>query len=80
MTSICVNAKMPDEVDRQVAFLGIIIYIPFTGVDSDICVLVMASNLCTDVYSDICVQVMTISACCDISSICLLAITLTSGY
>ena len=40
MSSICVNLKMRDEVERQVGSLGIIICAHLTGVDSDICVLV----------------------------------------
>ena len=40
MTSICVNAKMRDEVDRQVASGGKITCVLLTDVDSDICVLV----------------------------------------
>ena len=41
MTSICENAKMPDEVDRRVYSLGKIICVSLSGVDSDICLLMM---------------------------------------
>ena len=40
MPRICVNAKMRDEVDRQVASRGKITCVLLTGVDSDTCVLV----------------------------------------
>ena len=41
MTRICVNAKMPDEVDRQVYSLVKIICVSLSGVDSDICLVMM---------------------------------------
>ena len=40
MARICVNAKMRDEVDRQVASRGTITCVLLTGVDYDIWVLV----------------------------------------